>query len=106
MNSAQPLTKPITPESGTYSPNGTSWILSYLFTMPRSSSKNAVLRYFVGNVSSASTEPTRSGAATSRDNRRSAATRAGSRRRSVGVAVSGHTMSPGRPSPARRVSSK
>ena len=28
MNSAQPLTNPITPDSGTYSPNGTSWILS------------------------------------------------------------------------------
>src|SRR5215470_16088475 len=78
MNSAQPLTKPSTHDSGTYSPNGTRWILSYLPTMPRSSSRNAVLRYVGGDVPSASTEPTRSGADTSAESISSAEVSVGS----------------------------
>ncbi len=61
MNSAQLRTNPISPDSGTYSPKGTSWILSYRPTMPRSVRRNAVLRTFGGVDASTSIEPTRSG---------------------------------------------
>ena len=89
MNSAQPLTNPMSLESGTYSPNGTRWILSYLPMIPRSVTRNAALVRRLGGASSTSMDPMRSAACSSPDSAVSMASRAGSRRSAVGDAVSG-----------------
>ena len=93
MNSAQPLTNPIRPESGTYSPNGTRWILSYLPDDPLSGQeKRAVAEppgHAVEHVDRAHQQ--RRGADRPR-RRRSVSSSSGSRRSTVGDAVSGHTI--------------
>jgi hypothetical protein len=105
MNSAQPLTNPITLDSGTYSPNGTKWILSYLLTIPRSVNKNAVLRRSCSDLSTMSIDPTSSGTCQAPESSVSKPRSVASRRRMVGEAVSGHTIRSGRWLAAARVSS-
>src|SRR5207244_239348 len=95
MNSAQPRMNPSRPESGTNSPNGTRWILSYLSTIPRSVNRNTELVSLGGVVSLTSIEPTRSGALTVLDRAIRVLRRRESPRSAAGVAVSGHTTRSG-----------
>src|ERR1041384_7724729 len=44
MNAAQLRTNPISPDSGTYSPNGTRCILSYLALIPCPVRRNALFK--------------------------------------------------------------